>query len=1013
MKMTIEKKLEWLENPEIFKVNRMKAHSDHSFETPKYKHDELVINQNGKWRFSYYKNIKNLPHNFYKNDCDDSSWDWINVPGHIQLQGYGRPQYVNTMYPWDGTEKIVPPSVPSQDNPAGIYSHRFTLPKYFENNPVYISFDGVESSIFLWCNGEFVGYSEDSFTPSEFELTPHIVDGENRLCALVVHFCSGSWLEDQDFWRFSGIFRDVNIYTVPKMHIYDVHAKPLVLEDLKTALLECDLTIQKKAHEKGIVCLELLDSNGISVASTAQKIQSNEIRIGTNVQNVKLWSAEIPYLYTLKLVVQDEKENIVEMVTQKIGFRRFELKDNIMTLNGERLIFRGVNRHEFNPRSGRVISEDDMIWDIKCMKRNNINAVRTSHYPNNSLFYKLCDEYGLYVIDEANIETHGSWMVMGEVNNGSEHKLPHDKTEWLGSVLDRGESMLERDKNHPSILVWSCGNEAYGGKVMYELSQYYRQRDSMRLVHYEGIFHDRSFPDTSDMESRMYAKPSEVVKYLENSPTKPFILCEYSHAMGNSCGNLHEYTKLEDKYSMYQGGFIWDFIDQAIYKTAHNGKEFLAVGGDFGDRPNDKGFCGDGIVFANRIETPQMQEIKFLYQPVKIVCDKDRVTIYNKNLFVSTNVYKLYWSVLSEGVYIEHGSMCVDIAPQSSETVEIPFSRTVECDGELILDVSMRLAEDTLWEKSGYEIGFGQGVIREKSRMVDCSNSTAKAVDGDVNTGFVMDTSSALFWKVSGKLISLKSHEQELLTQSIQPDFWRAPTDNDYGNGNVLRWAQWKLGSLYSKTKGYKLEENAVDENGNKCIHLTAKYDLNMSPNVECELLYSFYGDNKIVVCMKMNDAVDYDELPCFGFSFGMPVEFSRIAWYGNGPEESEADRKCGCRLELFETTVMDSFTPYLNPQYCGNKTDLRWIEVKNRDGCGIKISSSEPFECSVLPYSSHQLELANHQNELPPVMNTYVHVKKITAGVGGDDSWGAPVHGEYLAKTKKNMQFTVCIELI
>lgn len=1012
MGVTIERALEWLEDPNVFQVNRMKAHSDHHYDTPSYTHNDLNLKQNGQWRFSYYKNYKDIPRDFFEADYDNSDWDFITVPGHIQMQGYDKPQYVNTMYPWDGHENLIPPAIPADFNPVGLYSHNFTLPEHFENNPVYISFQGVESCFYLWCNGHFVGYSEDSFTPSEFDLTPYAVAGENRICAMVMRFCSGSWLEDQDFWRFSGIFRDVYLYTVPNIHIYDLEVKPEVDADLVHATLTCNFNIQSALGACGTVGFELYDRHGNLTTTSARVDIAEKTTLAVALKDVELWSAELPNLYRLKVVIQNEQGEVVETVDQKIGFKRFELVNKIMLLNGKRIVFRGVNRHEFNPRTGRCVSEEDMIWDIKCMKRNNMNAVRTSHYPNHSLLYQLCDEYGLYVIDEANIETHGTWMVMGQVTD-SPNKVPHDKMEWLGAVLDRGQSMVERDKNHPSIVIWSCGNESYGGVVMHELAQYYRKRDPSRLVHYESIFHDRSYPETTDMESRMYSKPQEVIEYLEADPQKPFILCEYTHAMGNSCGNMHKYIEIEEKYDMYQGGFIWDFIDQAIYKTDCNGKEYLATGGDFGDQPNDAYFCGDGIVFADRTETPKMQEVKFLYQAVKLLCTNNSVKIMNKNLWINTNIYDLVWSVMKDGICIEQGTIIADVAPLTEQEINIPYQSVIASNGEYVLDISLQLKVDTLWERAGYEIAFGQCAIDSSTATTVTAVSPAKAVCGDVNIGFKMKTSSAMFWKAAGRVTSLTTYGKELLVGAIKPDFWRAPTDNDLGNGNVLRWAQWKIASLYSHSTGYELNENAVDEAGTPCIKMTVPYNLNISPNVECTLTYHFYHENKIKVTMAMDAGANYKDIPAFGFSFLAPAEFSNVQWYGNGPDETETDRKHGGRLGIYNSTAKDNLTNYLNPQHCGNKTDLRWIAIKNKNGNGVKLSSNEAFECVVSPYSSHQLEMAHHDNELPDAVNTFIHVTKGTAGVAGDDTWGAPIHDEYLLDTTKPLVFSVDMELI
>uniref|UniRef100_UPI002870A2EF glycoside hydrolase family 2 TIM barrel-domain containing protein n=1 Tax=Niallia taxi TaxID=2499688 RepID=UPI002870A2EF len=469
----------WLEDVSVFAVNRLTAHSDHLY----YETKEEAIAQapmklrsslNGDWKFHYAVNPSLRPSEFYKQDFDCSGWDYISVPGHIQLQGYGKPQYVNTMYPWDGHHDIRPPEIPTDHNPVGSYVKYFTVPENLKASPLYISFQGVESAFFVWLNGSFIGYSEDSFTPAEFDLTPYLTDGENKLAVEVYQRSTGSWLEDQDFWRFSGIFRDVYLYSVPAIHVADIHVRPELNGTYTLGSLTADVKLEGKAVSK--VVAELTDKNGKTIASAAGTEQNSSWTIKMEVENPELWSAENPHLYTLYVSVYDESGKLVEVVPQRLGFRHFELKDKVMRLNGERIVFKGVNRHEFNPRYGRAITKEDMLWDIKTLKEHNINAVRTSHYPNQSLWYELCDEYGVYVIDEMNLETHGSWQKMGAIEPS--WNIPGNKPEWEDIVMDRAISMVERDKNHPSILIWSCGNESYAGEVILHVANYFRSKDS-------------------------------------------------------------------------------------------------------------------------------------------------------------------------------------------------------------------------------------------------------------------------------------------------------------------------------------------------------------------------------------------------------------------------------------------------------------------------------------------------------------------------------------------------------
>ncbi|MBM6820952.1 beta-galactosidase, partial [Clostridium saudiense] len=577
--------LSYLENSEIYEVNRLESKSDHKF----YRNlDELLednssfkIELNGDWKFHYSKNLDGIINNFYEEDYNTESWDNIKVPGHIQLQGYDKPHYVNTMYSWDGHDDILPPLVPKRYNPVGCYVKEFDISSEFLSKQLHVSFEGVESAFYLWLNGKFVGYSEDSFTPADFDLSSLYKQGKNKLAVMVVKFCSGSWLEDQDFWRFSGIFRDVYLYTKPETHINDIFVHTNLKDNYKKCDLDVDLKIE--GNLDSVIKATLIDNSNNKILEKTQSIESNTLSIKEEVTDIKLWSAEEPNLYTLLIEVLDKSNNIIEVIQQKVGFRAFEMINNIMHINGKRIIFKGVNRHEFSCYTGRCVSKEEMLWDVKTMKRNNINAVRTSHYPNQSYFYELCDEYGLYVIDETNLESHGTWQKMGKID--SKCVVPDSKKEWRECVLDRAKSMLERDKNHPSIIIWSCGNEAFGGENIYLMSEYFRNTDSSRLVHYEGVFNDRRYNNSSDMESRMYAKVKDIEEYLNNNPEKPFMLCEYTHAMGNSNGAMYKYIELEEKYPMYQGGFIWDFIDQGLMTKDIYGKDYLAFGGDFGDRP--------------------------------------------------------------------------------------------------------------------------------------------------------------------------------------------------------------------------------------------------------------------------------------------------------------------------------------------------------------------------------------------------------------------------------------------
>lgn len=1005
--------LNWLSDLQVFAVNRLPAHSDHVYyntmeEAKRKAPMQMRHSLNGNWKFYYSTNPYNRPENFYKEDFDCKDWGNISVPGHIQLQGYGSPQYVNTMYPWDGVVEVRPPEIPMDQNVVGSYVKYFTVPKNMENKPLYISFQGVESAFYIWLNGHFVGYSEDSFTPSEFDLTPYVTTGENKIAVEVYQRSTGSWLEDQDFWRFSGIFRDVYIYTVPEIHAYDVKVRPELDSSFSIGTVSVDLKLLEELPDKAKITLELYDAKENLIAETTDT-SGNSITM--TVEKPHLWSAEQPYLYKLYIKLFNESGNLVEVIPQNIGFRRFEMVDKIMRINGERIMFKGVNRHEFNSRRGRSITKEDMLWDIKTLKQNNINAVRTSHYPNQSYWYELCDEYGIYVIDEMNLETHGSWQKMGVVEPS--WNIPGNKPEWQDIVMDRAISMYERDKNHPSILIWSCGNESYAGEVILNVSNYFRTVDPSRLVHYEGVFHNREYNDTSDMESRMYAKPAEIEEYLNNNPEKPYISCEYMHAMGNSVGGMYKYTELEDKYPMYQGGFIWDYIDQALINKDRYGKEYLASGGDFGDRPTDYGFSTNGIVYANREISPKMQEVKYLYQNIKLKADRHGVTIFNDNLFIDTSDYYLEYIVLHEGKKVYQASLpSVIVKPQSEGRVQFVFPDGLfEKQGEYCIQTLLRLSNHTIWADAGHEVAFGQFIWVE--REPDKSNheeipENLRIVKGDVNIGVHGRDFSVIFSKAVGSVVSLKYGNKEMISSPPVPTFWRATTDNDRGFSQGYQSGIW-----YAASFARKCVDVAVIESENQAV-IEFTYKFSVNTEIEVKVAYTVAADGSVRVKSIYKGTDSLPQMPIFGLTFKVSADYDQIEWYALGPDENYSDRAEGARLGIFKNTVAENMSAYLKPQESGNRTGVRWVKIANPVGEGIQIASiTEPVECNVSPYTAFELENAQHHYELPNVHYTVVTVAGRQMGIGGDDSWGAPVHKEHLINPEQDIEFEFVITKI
>ncbi|ANS75859.1 beta-galactosidase [Paenibacillus yonginensis] len=1025
--------LSWLSDPAVYKVNRIDAHSDHRYYRKMEEAEAgaamtLRHSLNGTWKFNYAVNAASRPELFYRSDFSTEGWSDIQVPGHIQLQGFGSPQYVNTMYPWDGLDGVRPPQIPQEQNPVGSYVRTFELPDGFKRQPVYISFQGVESAFYVWLNGQFVGYSEDSFTPSEFELTPYLQEGSNKLAVEVYQRSTGSWLEDQDFWRFSGIFREVYLYTIPELHVQDLGVRTELDDAYTEGTLHAELRLKAAASASGSGAsarLELKDAEGAVLLTETAAFADGQLAVKLPAGKVQLWSAERPYLYKLCISVLNEAGETVEAIVQKVGFRRFEMKDKIMTLNGKRIVFKGVNRHEFNCRRGRSITREDMLWDIKVMKQNNINAVRTSHYPNQTLWYELCDEYGLYVIDEMNLESHGSWQKLGAVEPS--WNIPGNRPEWQDIVMDRAVSMLERDKNHPSILIWSCGNESYAGEVILNVSNYFRAKDPGRLVHYEGVFHNRDYDATSDMESRMYAKPADIEAYLNSNPSKPYISCEYMHAMGNSIGGMHKYTELEQKYEMYQGGFIWDYIDQALVKKNRCGQEFLAYGGDFGDRPTDYSFCGNGVVFADRTLTPKMQEVKFLYQNIKLLPSPDGIRVVNEQLFENTDAYVLRWSLQCEGREVAGGQQEIQVEPGQEDTVKPDWGGQLErlVPGEYCMQASLHLKEAAPWAEAGFEISFGQliftaehtgeaGAVPAPEREArskggtDRKNAPVQVVEGDVNIGVSGDGFTALFSKGAGSLVSLRYQGREMIETPPAPLFWRATTDNDKGAALGYQAGVWHAASLARRCLSVMLSRE-----DSSSATVTFEYGFSIHPDLRFTTAYTVFGDGSIRVKASYQGAEGLPDLPMVAWSFKMNADYSQTEWFAQGPEENYADRSFGARLGWFRRTAAELVTPYLVPQESGNRTGVRLLRVTDEEGCGLQVKAapSAPFEARVSPYTAFELEQAAHAYELPPVHYTVVTIAGRQMGVGGDDSWGAPVHPEYRIPSDQKLEFEFTLE--
>lgn len=955
---------DWLKDPEVFQVNRIPAHSSHAYyrsvEEMKAGVSSFVTLLNGDWKFRYVEHVEDVDMKAVEKDFDCSDWDTIPVPAHMQLCGYGTPMYVNQIYPWSGREQVLPGQLPDF-NPVGTYIRDIEVKKN-EGSSYRIVFDGVESGVALWVNGTFIGYSEDSFTPSAFDVSKALIEGRNRIAVNVYRFTSGSWLEDQDFWRFSGIFRDVKLQEIPSVHINDLKITSTLNEDLSVGTI----TIVTEMIGNGEVeyslirnglCLETLSGNGEDVSFTVEKPD--------------LWSAEHPNLYEVVMVVKKDNR-MMETIYERTGLRKVEIRDGILYFNNRRLIIHGVNRHEFCAEHGRVMTREMTRSDLLLMKENNINAVRTSHYPNSTYLYDLCDEIGLYVIDETNMETHGTWSEQFD----PEHILPNDFPQWRANVLDRAGSMIQRDYNHPCIFMWSCGNESWGGTNILAMSKMMHEMDPYRPVHYEGVWWDPRYPETTDVTSTMYTPAKEIAEYLETHTDKPYVLCEYAHAMGNSNGALKDYTDLIERYPHFMGGFIWDFVDQALW---HEGK--LCYGGDFRERPSDYDFCGNGLLFADRTVTPKMQEVKYCYQNVLIDITESTISFTNRYRFTDLSAFRVILEYTSEGNVLKKTGTVIACAPDETVSIANPFMNETHC-GHCGVIVRMYDGE--------HEIAHEQYMYAYVP--VDIVHTGSLSFTEDyLNVGMGNDDFRIIFSKQKGP-VSYIVNGFEFIRVPVRPNFFRAAVNNDVENGYGFRYGSWLHNSLYAgcKYRGHERNKN------HGIIHYD--YILPSLPDHPLHVTYTVYADGTVNVDMLLEAFDNHIEMPCFGALLRTYDDLSHVDFIGNGPEENMYDRHEGALYGHYSYEVKDNVTPYLYPQECGTRTGTTEFTVS---GNGHSLAfTSDNCEFSVLPYTPYELENAAHHDELPAPYQTVIMINEKQMGVGGDNTWGARTHDEHLLDT-------------
>lgn len=992
------------ENPEVFAINkeagRASFYSFASLEQAlgfKREASPWFRLLNGQWKFNWVEKPADRPVDFYREDFDVSDWASFPVPGNWEINGYGVPIYVSAGFGF--TSDPQPPAIPHDNNPVGSYRRTFELPAEWEGQRVFLHFGAVNSAMYVWVNGQKVGYSQDAKLPAEFDVTSHVRPGENTLAVEVYRWSDGSYLEDQDFWRLSGIERDVYLYAVPQVRLRDFYFKQDLSADFSTADYEVvmDLRNHLGKEERGGAELQLLyGQEVVSSQNLEWAVAANadaQLRFKGRLEEPKLWNAEEPELYTLALVLKDAKGREIQATAVKVGFRSVKIQGGQLLVNGKAVLLKGVNRHDHDPFSGHVISEASMLRDIQLMKANNINAVRTSHYPNDPRFYELCDAYGLYVVDEANIESHG--MGYGD------RSLAKDSL-WMGAHLDRIERMVERDKNHASVIIWSLGNEA-GNGINFEAGyDWIKTRDLSRPVQYEQAGTARN----TDIVTPMYARIDRLVSHGLSWDHRPLILCEYAHAMGNSVGNLQEYWDVMEQYGNLQGGFIWDWVDQGLAKYAEDGTLYWAYGGDFGPEgtPSSQNFCMNGLVRPDRSANPSLHEVKKVYQYIKaspLDFGGGQLQISNAYDFIDLDRFEFDWELRSEGRTLASGSFGLGgLAPGESASVRLwEEEPQLPENQEVFLHLHARILNSWGLLDAGHELARFQFALPSGAAGTAAPEEQAP---GDLRlqqrSGELLFSGkdfSFRFDKASGTLLEWTKGERVVLKDGPSPAFWRAPNDNDYGYNMLQELGVWRYAQ-----DSLELEALVVHSPKSGAAGLDLTYLL---PNElgQTVLSYRIGADGSLAISHHYQPGRDrLPPLPRLGLQWVLPGDMDKIRWYGRGPWENYPDRKHSAFVDVYEASAGELLENYPASQENGYRSDIRWVEVANEHGLGIRIAGDNLAGFSALHFSPEDFTTPQrgmlHTVDLAPKDEVYLHVDHRMMGVGGDTSWGARPHGDY-----------------
>jgi len=969
---------------------------------------------NGTWKFKWVGNPWDRPTEFHKVSYDVKNWDNINVPSNWQMQGYGTPIYVNVPYPFQkDCPKVT--STPPKDftnyknrDPVGSYRREFSVPVEWLKREIFIHFDGVESAFYLWVNGRQVGYSQGSRTPAEFNVSKYLHSGQNMVAVQVFRWSDGSYMEDQDFWRLSGIYRDVYLFAAPQVHIRDFFVKTDLDEAYRDAVLSVDAEVINYDASKDARCSfkgVLFDGDGDRILTVPGDKSTTRIkpegkaslRLSAKVPNPKKWSSEQPNLYRLVLVLEDPRGRIIETLSANVGFREVEVVDGRMEVNGKPIYIKGVNRHEHDPDTGHYVTRVSMIKDLELMKRYNINAVRTSHYPNTPLWYDLCDRYGIFLVDEANIES--APMGYGATSLAK-------KPKWTKTHLARTQRMVERDKNHPSVIIWSLGNEAGRGRNFELTATWIKKRDPTRLVQYEKA----KLKPYTDICCPMYWDVEDVCDYGRKGTKRPLILCEYAHAMGNAVGNLKEYWQAFETYRNAQGGFIWDWVDQGIRKKDAHGNMYWAYGGDFGDVPNSGDFCCNGLVLPDRRVPPKLMQVKKIYQNVAFEA-KDilagKVEITNKFFFRNLSDFEFRWALGDGCTVLESGSIKdLDIAPQQSKVIDIPFKQPKLRPGaEYWLRVSFHSKQDTLWAERGHEIAWEQFSVPfdvpAAERVENAKGQKLKVTESDTQIALSGPNFEVSFSKTTGNMTSLRYSSEEILADAgcsaAGPvlNVCRAFTNND-------RWLARKVKRAGLNEMKYELKELKVVNIGKDRAQVLAVIDCQAKGQVgfihSCK--YTIFANGIIKVENSVVPYGDVDVLAKLGVTMTIDGKFDRFRWYGRGPWENYVDRKECCDIGLYSSTVSEQYVPYVVPQETGNKTDVRYAALTDSDGKGFIVVCAKPYSVSALHYTEQDLADAKHINELKAREEVILDIDYGHTGLG-NGSCGPKTLDKYVLRAK------------